>query len=200
MRHFHVQNEWRSLLRSTKYACSSRILSHPVPARQQSPLTTRSQDIVSLLALSGNALKSLGKQPQTTGDKDQPPKTTDEQTQTFQDTMDNFLTTLHKVDVRMKRQILGLEEAGILTLDKTKPKDDEGVDPTQKPTIEPNGMGLVGNLDVGWLNSRSNQVELEKEAELWTSARKALENMSRGSGAAGHNGDGDMDMGDSAQF
>lgn len=112
--------------------------------------------------------------------------------------MDNFLTTLHKVDVRMKRQIFGLEEAGILTLDKTKPKDDEGLNPAQKPTIEPNGMGLVGSLDVGWLNSRSNQVELEKEAELWTNARKALENMSGGAGVAGSNGDGDVDMGESS--
>lgn len=124
--------------------------------------------------------------------------------------MDNFLTTLHKVDVRMKRQIFGLEEAGILTLDKTKTKDDEGVEPAQKPTLEPNGMGMVGNLDVGWLNSRSNQVEMEKEAEVWTNARMALENMSRGPGAAGNNGnvgmtgvsrngDGDVDMGDSAR-
>lgn len=123
--------------------------------------------------------------------------------------MDNFLTTLHKVDVRMKRQIFGLEEAGILTLDKTKLKDDEGIDPAQKLTLEPNGMGMVGNLDVGWLNSRSNQVELEKEVEVWTNARKALENMSRGAGAAGNlsdvsmtgvhsNADGDLDLAENA--
>ncbi|KAJ4414852.1 hypothetical protein N0V82_007700 [Gnomoniopsis sp. IMI 355080] len=169
-------------------------------AERMAQLAEIDQDIVSLLALSGNALKSLGRQPQPTGENEEAPKTTDEQTQTFQDTMDNFLTTLHKVDVRMKRQIFGLEEAGILTLDKTKPKDDEGVDPAQKPTIEPNGMGLVGNLDVGWLNSRSNQVELEKEAELWTSARKALENVSRGTGTAGQVGDGDIDMAENADF
>lgn len=164
----------------------------------QSHLISFFQDIVSLLALSGNALQSLGRQSHTSDENDQPPKSTDEQTQTFQDTMDNFLITLHKVDVRMKRQIFGLEEAGILTLDKTKPKEDDGIDPAQKSTIEPNGMGMVGNLDVGWLNSRSNQVELEKEAELWTNARKALENMSRGAGAVGSNGDEDVDMSGSA--
>lgn len=111
--------------------------------------------------------------------------------------MDKFLTTLHKVDVRVKREIFALEEAGILTLDKTKPKDDEldtQADQTPKSTLEPNGMGMVGNLDVGWLNSRSNQVEMEMEAELWTNVRQALEDVSRGSGV-GNGSDVNMSSG-----
>lgn len=92
--------------------------------------------------------------------------------------MGKFLTTLHSVDVRLKRQIFGLEEAGILTLDDARARDkDAGPGPAQRPTLEPNGLGLVGNIDVGWLNSRSNQVEREMETELWTAARGHLENV-----------------------
>lgn len=103
--------------------------------------------------------------------------------------MDKFLSTLHSVDARLKRQILGLDEAGIISLPsnkdaaKDKPKDDDGSGPGPaaagpKPALEPDGVGMVGDLDVGWLNSRSNQVEREMEAELWTKARKHLEALS----------------------
>lgn len=103
--------------------------------------------------------------------------------------MDKFLSTLHAVDVRLKRQIFGLEEAGILTLDETKPSHKEAGGGAQRPTLEPNGLGMVGNLDVGWLNSRSNQVEREMEAELWVKARTHLENVAGGASSASGNDD-----------
>ena len=83
----------------------------------------------------------------------------------FKNAMDAFLSTLHSVDVRLKRQILGLEEAGIVSL-----KENKGA-----VSLDPNGVGGIGNLDVGWLNSRSNKVERDMEAELWTKARTHLE-------------------------
>ncbi|CAN8095627.1 unnamed protein product [Discula destructiva] len=154
-------------------------------AERMGRLAEIDQDIVSLLSLSGKAIQSLGHQPQTANRTEPTPQASDEQTQTFQDTMDKFLTTLHKIDVRMKREIFALEEAGIVTIDKVKSKDDEDPADQQvsKASLEPNGMGMVGNLDVGWLNSRSNQVEREMEAELWTNTRKALENLARDAGA-----------------
>lgn len=137
--------------------------------------------------MTGGAIRSLGKQTSTpsatTSEDNGPvaqPLTAEEQTQAFQDNMEKFLSTLHSVNVRLKRQIWGLEEAGIL---KDKPKDDEG-NAGPRPTLEPNGLGMIGNLDVGWLNSRSNQVEREMEAELWTKARKHLETMASTSGAS----------------
>lgn len=111
--------------------------------------------------------------------------------------MNKFLSTLHSVDARLKRQILGLDEAGIISLPsnkdaaKDKPKDEDGTGtgtgtgaaaPGPKPALEPDGVGMVGDLDVGWLNSRSNQVEREMEAELWTKARKHLEALSGNQG------------------
>ncbi|KAF3770930.1 hypothetical protein M406DRAFT_248997 [Cryphonectria parasitica EP155] len=148
------------------------------------------RDIASLLELTGKAIQSLGKQRST--EPDQSPPTAQDQTQAFQENMDKFLTTLHAVDVRMKRQIFGLEEAGILTLDKAKPKDEEG---GARQSLEPNGLGMVGDLDVGWLNSRSTKVDREMEAELWTKTRQHLENITHASGAAG-GADGAADSGD----
>ncbi len=98
---------------------------------------------------------------------------TDAQVQAFKEAVDGFLATLHSVDVRLKRQIWGLEEAGIISL---KERRSGGV------SLEPNGVGDVGDLDVGWLNSRSSKVERDMEAELWTKMRTALECLGQGQG------------------
>ena len=183
------------------------------------------QDIASLLDLTGTAIQSLGKQslppapatnstgtaapeqqqyPQSQSQSQpqpQPQPSAAEQTRQFEDAMNKFLSTLHSVDARLKRQILGLDEAGIISLPsnkdaaKDKPKDDDGpgAGAGPKPALEPDGVGMVGDLDVGWLNSRSNQVEREMEAELWTKARKHLEALS-GVAGAGLDQGGDAHM------
>lgn len=86
---------------------------------------------------------------------------------------DDFLDTLHSVDVRMKRQIMALEEARIIDLSGP-PKKDEATK-IGKASLKPNGMGNVGNLDVGWLNSRGSKVERDMEAELWSKANDFLQ-------------------------
>ncbi|KUI60078.1 hypothetical protein VP1G_07280 [Cytospora mali] len=165
-------------------------------------------DIASLLELTGKSIQSLGKQnvapppPNSTNgaehEQPQPQPSAEEQTQAFRDAMNKFLSTLHSVDALLKRQILGLDEAGIISLPNQENKDnvkdrstkeDDNIG-TPKPALEPNGLGKVGNLDVGWLNSRSNQVEREMEAELWTKARKHLESLAGDVGS----GPGDTTM------
>ncbi|KAK5995944.1 hypothetical protein PT974_04363 [Cladobotryum mycophilum] len=94
------------------------------------------------------------------------------QKEAFRSATDTFLNTLHSIDVRMKRQILALEEAGIVNLTNV-PRQDKGG--TSKASLKPNGLGSVGNLDVGWLNSRGTKVERDMELELWGRARELLE-------------------------
>jgi len=96
--------------------------------------------------------------------------------------MEAFLSTLHSVDVKLRRQIMGLEEAGIVSL-----KENKG---TVSP--EPNGVGSIGNLDVGWLNSRSNKVERDMEAELWSKARTQLDAVTDQGSRGGEGGDTQM--------
>jgi hypothetical protein len=107
----------------------------------------------------------------------------------FASATDTYLKALHSVDVNLKRQINGLDEAGII---KQEDYDDE--DPPK---------GEKGKtIDVGWLNTRSNKVGRDMEAELWVKARTFLEGMDKqqlGNGATGShpkkNG-GDKDMTD----
>lgn len=83
--------------------------------------------------------------------------------------MDAFVTTLHYIDVHLKRQILGLEEAGIVDLSN---EVEAGAD---KGDVRPTAVGTVGGLDVGWLNSRGDRVERGMEGELWEKGRAFLE-------------------------
>ena len=95
---------------------------------------------------------------------------TEAQVSAFRGAMDGFLTTLHSVDVRLKRQIWALEEDGIISLKEAK---------TTGGTLEPNGVGDIGKLDVGYLNSRSSKVDRDMESELWLRLRTSLEKMGR---------------------
>jgi mediator complex protein len=141
------------------------------------------------------ALGALGPQPASVS---QPA-----QLETFKSSMDGLLETLHDVDVHMKRQILGLEEAGIIRLSQRANPDAPAGGPSSAPSsqragaltasqsgpgaqpraevatvrasLEPNGVGSIGALDVGWLNSRNSKVERDMEAELWAGMRHSLE-------------------------
>lgn len=95
------------------------------------------------------------------------------QKEAFRSATDSFLTALHSIDVCMKRQVLALEEAGIVNLSNGARQGPSNV--VAKASLKPNGVGTVGNLDVGWLNSRSSRVERDMEAELWQEARDFLE-------------------------
>lgn len=130
--------------------------------------------------------------------------------------MSAFLSTLHSVDVRLKRQIWGLEEAGVITLKSAREGPDGGGSAagsgagggggsTVKTNLEPDGVGKVGGLDVGWLNASSSKVERDMEAELWTGMRKHLESLAEGrllgggelfGGEGAAAGEGDKDAGD----
>ncbi|OAA72419.1 Mediator complex, subunit Med11 [Cordyceps fumosorosea ARSEF 2679] len=94
----------------------------------------------------------------------------------FTQSTDAFLTALHDIDVRMKRQIMALEEASIVDLNSASRGDPNA---SAKASLRPNGLGAIGNLDVGWLNSRSTKVERDMEAELWDKARKLIESLAK---------------------
>ena len=116
--------------------------------------------------------------------------------------MNAFISTLHSVDVRLKRQIWGLEEAGVITLKGGGEGEAKGSGKEEtsgiKTNLEPDGVGKMGGLDVGWLNARSSKVERDMEAELWTGTRRLLkgeQNGREGDGKEGHHGEeGDVSM------
>lgn len=102
----------------------------------------------------------------------------EQQQQAFRNATDALLDCLHSVDVRMKRQIWALEEAGVIRLRDS--YDAASIEPdasaaASRASLRPDGAGALGSLDVGWLNSRSSRVERDMEAELWDKARIQLE-------------------------
>lgn len=114
----------------------------------------------------------------------------DHQIEVFQNSMNDFLRTLRTVNVGMKRQIWGLEEAGIVSLDtnETQSADAEGSKTAgagnRNMPLQPDGDGRIGGLDVGWLNSRSNKVESDMEADLWNEAESFLRRLLETSGTS----------------
>lgn len=100
----------------------------------------------------------------------------------YKESMDEFMKTLRTVNVGIKRQIWGLEEAGIITLGKKElPTREEGgevqASHARSGLLEPDGNGKIGGIDVGWLNSRSNKVEKDMEADLWKEASDILQRL-----------------------
>ena len=96
----------------------------------------------------------------------------------------------------MKRQIWGLEEAGIIP-DKERGKSTVGVTGEEASKGETATVDKsMGKLDVGWLNSRSGKVERDMEAGLWGKARAFLEGLEndKAQGNQQHH-DGDISMG-----
>ena len=83
------------------------------------------------------------------------------------------------MDVNLRRQILALEEAQIIPA--AAPKDVPGL---KEQTVV--GPGTLGNLDVGWLNSRNDKIGKDMEAELWTQARELLEDFKSDNLRKGH--------------
>ena len=99
------------------------------------------------------------------------------------------------MDVRLKRQIYGLHEAGIISMSKDSSSRSDGQNPDTSRVAGDNVA-----LDVGWLNSRSGNVGRDMEAELWAKARTFLESLeakkknSRGHGESESDVE-DQDMG-----
>ncbi|KAK6202035.1 hypothetical protein LQW54_009089 [Pestalotiopsis sp. IQ-011] len=158
------------------------------------------ESIVSLLRTAGAAIQSLNKKDPNEGDTvmdvdngDGDSDDDDDESgkdRAFKHQMNDFMRTLRSVNVRMKRQIWGLEEAGIIKSSDA-PAGDGPADDNGK-TLEPDGNGKIGGMDVGWLNSRSNKVERDMEAELWDQAESFLRDMIKQGETNGSNGDTSM--------
>ncbi len=168
------------------------------PAERIRQLGDIDKDITSLLTHLSSAMRALATPP---GNTVQPNTTnalsvTDTDTDplsAFQQAQFAFFNTVDRVDKQLTRQILALEEAGIITLRNNAAANNNaangGQDQEPGPLhdakakaaaagpkrLEPDGMGRYGNLDVGKLNLASSTVERDMEGELWGRMREELE-------------------------
>ena len=98
-----------------------------------------------------------------------------------------YFSLLSSIDVRLRRQVYALEEANIIQAE-TFPREVQSGSSTQQALSvlggginAPSSQSLkdrtastnsgLGNLDVGWLNSRNDKVGKEMEAECWEKAK-----------------------------
>ncbi|TKA73589.1 hypothetical protein B0A49_04946 [Cryomyces minteri] len=111
-----------------------------------------------------------------------------------------YFTTLQSLSARLRRQVYALEEAGMITAEAAAVTSQSALQAAaavaqatkgargaanaqagvrEEPAASSVTNGGLGNLDVGWLNSRGDRVGKEKEAELFAEARKLAEDAER---------------------
>lgn len=186
-------------LNSTSTDPTTTSISH---SNRISELSAIDTDVTSLLHSAGLAVQSLTasittstSSTQTEEDVDAPSsvpgpvKSQDEVKTTFEQHNNAYLKTLQAVQARLRRQAYALEEAGIVhargTANATSAAGGLNVggggSGTQGKAAEGQVTnGGLGNFDVGWLNSRRDEVGRLKEAELWKEVRERLEGVGRG--------------------
>jgi hypothetical protein len=96
----------------------------------------------------------------------------------FKEATANYFSLLSSIDVRLRRQVYALEEAGLSTPDMaSKAGDATGAGASAVAVTAGAGAGGTNPLDISWLNSRKDTVGKDKEAELWTAARGFVEQL-----------------------
>ena len=148
------------------------------------------KDVVALLKLAGQAINALT--PKHTTVDSQPPANVDERKKDFTAAASGYFNTLSSIDVKLQRQIKALEASGIIPgeghanapLKQTEVSgmisDTGSLNPAaalKQTGIRRNIIteGGLGNLDVGWLNSKNDNVGSEVDAEIWEEALRTIE-------------------------
>lgn len=174
-------------------------------------LSAINAEVATLLQLAGQAINSLTNRPlekSTEDDDDEDTKMTEDDALTsiddrkaaFSQHTEAYYTTLQSLTARLRRQAYALEEAGIISSEAPGLSSSSQQQRQNAPAAGPGRTqagegtssdseritnGGMGNLDVGWLNSRGNKVGVEKEGELIGEARKMLEEVLGENGDAG---------------
>lgn len=172
------------------------------PADRIRDLSALNADIPDLIASAGNTIASLSNKSESQDGASQGSDIT--RKEALETHTQAFYSALQSLTTGLRRHAYALEEAGIITAEapslsmasKTQGPQKPGAPALPEPERITNG-GL-GNLDIGWLNSRGNKVGAEKEAELVEEARelveRVLEEQRKGKVVDGRDGE-DMDLG-----
>lgn len=153
-----------------------------LPSSRIADLIAIDKDVTLILRSAGLAIQALTNP--TNAAKDADPQSIESTKQAFEARSREFLHRAQAVEARLRRNVYALEEAGIIAaeqgvLDRA-PAGTTGLAAGNAgASVMPITNGGLGNLDIGWLNSRKDGVGMRKEAELWGEARVQLERMQR---------------------
>ena len=161
-------------------------------------LSSINAEVAAMLQSAGQAVNSMTNRPlETPAERDEDiamaerdhQTTIDDRKAAFASHAEAYYTSLQSLTARLRRQAYALEEAGIISAEapglssSSQQRQNASVVGSGRPqpgavaSQEPERItnGGLGNLDVGWLNSRGNKVGVEKENELIAEASKLLE-------------------------
>lgn len=128
---------------------------------------TRSQSIGSLLQSAGAAIQVLANSPAAS------PPSLSTQKAAFTEHTSNYFSTLSAIEVRLRRQVYALEEAGLVA-----PGNDRDAKRGRTAGSDEREVVAGGPLDVSWLNARAKDtVGLKMEKELWSRAHALVEEL-----------------------
>jgi hypothetical protein len=164
------------------------------PADRIRDLSAINAEVAAMLQSAGQAINSLTDRPLNTPADDGDTRmeggnhtgSIDERKAAFEDNTKAYYTHLQAVVARLRRHAYALEEAGIIAPEAATLAGGPQQRQTGQGQVQTKGQGAVqeseritngglGNLDVGWLNSRGNRVGVEKESELIHEAKELLE-------------------------
>lgn len=169
------------------------------------PLTDRSQNVVKLLQHAGTAIRTLTvSTPQAGGHEDDEGQDLEQRKANFAAASSQYFATLSSIDDQLRRHITALEDAGILPSEaviqetRSAPTHAQTASPPSKqPATKPKSTitnGGLGNIDIGWLNSRNDNVEKIMEAELWEQAQLLVQQTLRRKATSGDDNGGAMNI------
>lgn len=140
-----------------------------------------------MVQAAGLAVKALTTSPSPSAEEESSDLTVDSQKAAFSSSTATYFKLLDSISVRLRRQIYALEEADIIPTDL--PTKDIGSAAAARPGatgltgsqaqagVDKTGaavIGGLGNLDLAWLNSRSDAVGKDMEAQIWAQTRSFL--------------------------
>ncbi|KAL8783032.1 MAG: hypothetical protein Q9213_004929 [Squamulea squamosa] len=147
------------------------------------------RDVAQLLQAAGLAIKTLTHtDTEADGQNDSHSQTIEQRKANFTTASSRYFSLLSSIDVRLRRHISALESAEIIASETSAKESQTTRDaPTATGSMSTNLLprpnvnnkdvvtnGGLGNLDIGWLNSRNNNVEKAMEAELWQEAHELI--------------------------
>ncbi|KAL8733842.1 MAG: hypothetical protein Q9166_001830 [cf. Caloplaca sp. 2 TL-2023] len=146
------------------------------------------RDVAKLLQSAGLAIKTMTHVgPEVDGVQGDQIQSMEQRKESFVTASSQYFSLLSSIDVRLRRHISALEHAEIIPSEATARDSQTGVNALSSATKTSSSLftrsaardtvtnGGLGNLDVGWLNSRNNNVEKEMEAELWGEAHSLVQ-------------------------
>lgn len=113
----------------------------------------------------------------------------------FKDSSAKYFALLSSIDVRLRRQVYALEEAGVIEPEASAESVGAAGGVATATSGGAGGGTATNPLEISWLNSRKDTVGKDKEAELWAGARKLVSRHTEdGNDSSGAEGRGHMEV------